>query len=113
MMSRPPNEARVASTSFCGKSGALSDGARAGYQHGFFRDDEWVVVGSLVDCAAHQVVDRRGTIEDGSRAQDGAFLDYRAFVHAAVAAHQYIVFNDYRQRAYGLQHATDLRGGRD
>src|ERR1039458_8866223 len=37
----------------------------------------------------------------------------RPFVHAAVPAHQYIVFNDYRQRAYGLQHATDLRGGRD
>ena len=38
---------------------------------------------------------------------DGAFVD------AAVAADQHVVFDDHRQRAYRFEHAADLRCGRE
>ena len=49
----------------------------------------------------------------GAGAQHRAPLHHRAFVDAAIAADQHVVFHDHRQRAHRFQHAADLAGGRD
>ena len=46
-------------------------------------------------------------------AEHRAPLHHGPFIDAAVAAHQHFVFDDHRQRAHRLQHAADLRGGRN
>ncbi len=44
-------------------------------------------------------------------AEHRAPLHDGAFVDAAIAAHQHVVFDDHRQRAHRLQHSADLRRG--
>ncbi len=74
-----------------------------------FRNDERLVIGGAVNLAACDIVDRRGTRQDDSAAQDRAPLDYRTFVNSAIASDQYIVFYDDRQRAHrGLDDAASI-----
>src|SRR6185437_14606863 len=90
---------------------SLVHGAGAGHDDGGFRNDERPVTIGAEDFAIHHVVDRGSAGEDGSSSQHRAFANDGAFIHAAVAADQYVIFEDDGSGVDGLEDASDLRGG--
>ena len=94
-------------------AGGMGDGAGAGYDDGFFGDDERLGVGGGVDAIVDEIVDRDGAVEDGAGAEDGAAFDDGAFVDTGVAAKEDIVFDDDGKGADGFENAADLRAGGD
>ncbi len=61
--------------------------------------------------AVDEIEDRGAAGEDGSGGEHRALADDGAFVDAAVAADQHIVFNDDGAGVDRLEHAADLRRG--
>ena len=94
-------------------AGPLAHRPGARNHHRAGRDLERAVRLAAVDAVAHQVEHRRAAGEDRAWRQHRALPHDRALVHAAVPAHQHLVLDHDRQRARGLEHAADLRRGRE
>ena len=66
--------------------------ARSRHDDGVFGDFQGLLLCRPVHLTADEVVKRRGPSENRSRAQHGSCPHQRAFINAAVAAYQNIVF---------------------
>src|SRR6185437_3657110 len=88
---------------------AFADGARTGNDDGVFGNHERTLGRGAIDMFVDDVVHRSGASEDGSCAEHSAAADLRAFVHAAVAAYEHVIFNDDRRSVDRLEHAANLR----
>ena len=88
---------------------STGDGATARHDDGALRDDEaaiWAV--SAIDCVFDGVEERGGAREDGSRTEHRAGAHLGAFVNAAIATDQGVVFDDYGGCIDRFEYAADL-----
>src|SRR5205807_9425882 len=71
------------------------------------------LAGAAVDLTADDVVDRSGAGEHDAGADDGPAANDRPFIDAGIAADDDVIFDHHRQVADRLEHAADLRAGRE
>src|SRR5260370_8650928 len=87
---------------------AVGDGTGARHNYGIFRDYERLLIGSTVDLAADQIVNRRGARQDGPNAQHSACPYLRAFIDSTVSADQAFFFDYNRRSPANLHHPPNL-----
>src|SRR6267143_3459167 len=83
-------------------------GARACHHHGLFGNHQRFLISGAIDGAPDEIVDRSRAIQNGSRAEHGATLHDCAFVHAAIAADQHFVLDDYGKRTDRFEYSANL-----
>ncbi len=96
-----------------GEGGGLSERAGAWHDDGALGDLEGRVCRGAQNAFVDEVVHGCGPREDDAGAEHCASADEGAFVDADAAADECVVLDDDGPCADGLQHASDLGGGRE